>query len=119
MPGMNRPDWLDNIKTIRLHDEEVMIFTTGEDGYYAYLQGGRRLDILRVVSFQPPICDFGDYFSFMFLETPGGFFLLRQHVLENRALSWRVFVEFEAIDQYGMFLDVSNFINSLTKPGEP
>jgi len=96
-------DFFDNIKDIIQLDDEIALFECGENGYYAYLRSGRRLDIQRVFNFQPPIENFDDYFSYMFVQSLQGFFLLRQRMLENRPLNWRVFLEFRAAEPHLLF----------------
>ena len=83
------------VKSWRPRAGEVTHFEPYALGYYALLHGGERLDIIRVETFQPPIDDFGDYFTCMFIETQFSFFILRQRIVENRAQPWTLFLEIE------------------------
>ncbi len=86
-------DFFENLQNAVLRDDEITIFEAGENGYYAYLRLGRRIDIQRAFNFQPPIDNFDDYYSFMFVESLQGFFLFRQRVVENKSEPWHVFLE--------------------------
>ncbi len=85
--------FFDNLQEVISRDEEITIFEAGETGYYAYPRLGRRIDIQRAFNFQPPIDNFDDYYSFMFVESLQGFFLFRQRIVENKGETWRVFLE--------------------------
>ena len=80
-------DFFDNLEDIILRDDEIALFDAGKNGYYAYLLPGDRIDIQHAFSFQPPIENFDDYFSYMFVESLQGFFVFRQRVLENE-MDW-------------------------------
>lgn len=81
------------VKSWRPRAEEVTHFEPYGRGYYALLRNGERLDITRVETFQPPIDDFDDYFTCMFIETQFSFFILRQRIVENRGQPWALFLE--------------------------
>jgi hypothetical protein len=74
-------------------EEEVHLFEAYEHGYFALLQRGPRIDILRIFNFQPEICDFNDYPTYMFIESMQGFFIMRQDVREGRPGPWIVCAE--------------------------
>jgi hypothetical protein len=81
---------------IRGRNEQITHFEAYGLGYYALLQNGQRLDFVRVESFQPPIANFDDYCSYLFVEAPSGFFILRQRIVENKLYPWELRLEIEA-----------------------
>ncbi len=87
-------DFIDNTIDVKWLDDEITLFDIDKNGYYAYLRSGDRLDIMHAFNFQPPIDNPLDFFSFMFVESLQGFFLLRQRILENRPLPWYTYMQF-------------------------
>ena len=98
-----------NLAGARFVGEEVVHFEVYTLGYYAMLLGGARLDIQRAFNIQPPIENTSDYYAFMFVETPGGFYLLRQRVVEGRVRPWEVWLELEAENPHVFFSDAYSF----------
>lgn len=86
-------DFLDNLQNAFYRDEEIMTFEANTTGYYAYTRPGFRFDITHAFNFQPPIDNFDNYFSFMFVESLQGFFIFRQHVFENKEEPWCIYLE--------------------------
>lgn len=106
----------DIVRLLRSHTrlkEDVTHFITYEKGYYAILRGGRRLDIIRTHSFQPPIADFDDYFGYLFVQTHDGFFVLRQRILENRAGPWEAILELEPVETPDFFSRAGQLIEQI------
>ena len=108
-------DFLNNIEDIIIRDDEITLFEAGKNGYYAYLRNGDRIDIMHVFNFQPPIENFDDYYSFMFVESLQGFFVLRQHVIENNPRSWRVYLELKPREACRFFQDAWRLVCSIRK----
>lgn len=77
-------------------DEEVTHFVADENGYYAILRKGERLDFIKVFHMQPPIEDPTEYSAFMFAETIGGFYLFSQKMVKNKAGAWEARIKIEA-----------------------
>jgi len=82
-----------NLSDARTLCLEIVHFEAYPLGYYAILRRGDRIDIKRAFGFQPEIADPSDFHAFMFVETVQGFFVLRQHVVENRPRPWEVWLE--------------------------
>lgn len=91
------------LDSFAVHDDEIYHFEAYDKGYFALLNRGPRLDILRVFNFQPDIADFSDYVVFMFIEALQGFYVLRQPVLEGHVGPWRVCMEMRPKDPNGFF----------------
>lgn len=81
---------------IRGRNEQITHFEAYGQGYYALLQNGQRLDFVRVESFQPPIANFDDYCSYLFVEAQSGFYILRQRIVENIVHPWELHLEIKA-----------------------
>ena len=101
--------FLNNIKKVQFRDEEVIHFEASENGYYAILFRGERLDILHVFLLQPPIEDVDDYVSFMFVEVLQGFFLFRQKVIEGKTQPWDAWLEFKAFEPHSFYNDAYEY----------
>jgi hypothetical protein len=84
------------VAAIRARSEQITHFEAYGQGYYALLQNGQRLDFVRVESFQPPIANFDDYCSYLFVEAQSGFYILRQRIVENKIYPWELHLEIEA-----------------------
>ncbi|MFA6449068.1 MAG: hypothetical protein WCX65_06370 [bacterium] len=82
-----------NLENAFQTEDEITLFDASDKGYYAYLRLGGRLDIIHAFNFQPPIENFDDYYSFMFVESLQGFFVLRQRIIENKERPWHIFLE--------------------------
>jgi hypothetical protein len=91
------------VKSARPRSELVAHFEAYGRGYYALLKTGERLDFVRVESFQPPIEDFNDYFSYMFVQAHSGFYVLRQRIIENKIQPWEMHMEIEAYEPAHFF----------------
>jgi hypothetical protein len=111
-------DFLDNLTDVFLVDEEVALFEASKLGYYAYLRRGGRLDIRQVFTCQPPIDDFNDYFSYMFVESLQGFFLLRHRMLENKPQPWTVFLALKPAEPLLLFRQAYEFSRELRRRHE-
>ena len=93
----------DLVKSFRERSEEITHFEAYAQGYYALFRTGARLDIMRVQVFQPPIRDFDDYFGYMFVQARFGYYILRQHIFENKARPWELYLEIEPRDPVHFF----------------
>ncbi|HXE71090.1 MAG TPA: hypothetical protein VNO81_00390 [Candidatus Nitrosotenuis sp.] len=71
-------------------DEEVTRFLTDSERYVAFTASGMELRITRARAFQPPMEDPDDFPTFMWTETLEGYFLMRQHIVQNHAQGWRL-----------------------------
>lgn len=71
-------------------DEEVVRFVTEPLNYSARTMTGMELRILKAQTFQPPVENPDNFPTFMWIETAEGFFLLRQHLVFNQGLPWRI-----------------------------
>lgn len=94
---------------VELEPEEVIQFVTHELSYIAYTRTGRRLDILKSHSVQPPIEDPENFTTFMWLKALQGYFVLRQHYVEKVSEPWYVIQELKPETDfrfYEEFLDV-------------
>lgn len=87
-----------NVKNARLINEEVTHFVAENNGYYAILRRGERLDITRVFHLQPPIENLEDYRACMFAETAQGFYLFTQRIVENKPQPWEALLRLEAVE---------------------
>lgn len=96
-------DFFDNLTDAVQLEEEIGHFQADSLGYYAYLRRGGRIDIQRVFNFQPPIENFEDYYSFMFVESLQGFFLFRQRMFENKPRPWHVCLELKPTEPHLFF----------------
>jgi hypothetical protein len=99
-------------------EEEIIHFQADGSGYYAYPRRGGRIDILHAFNFQPPIENFDDYYSFMFVESIQGFFLLRQRMLENRPQPWHICLELKPAEPQLFFNQALNLAESLRRRAE-
>ena len=95
----------DNLQDAVPRDEEITIFEADENGYYAYPRRGGRFDIVHAFNFQPPISNFDDYYSFMFVESLQGFFVFRQRIVENKEDQWRVYLELIPRERHCFFAE--------------
>lgn len=96
-------------KVTEIEPDEVIQFVTHEVSYIAYTRMGRRLDILKSTSVQPPIADQQDYDSYLWVKALQGYFVLRQRYVESIAEPWHVISELEPETDfrfYEEFLDV-------------
>jgi hypothetical protein len=103
MENGNRPDFAAMLESFSQLNDDVTHFVVYDKGYYAILRSGRRLDIIRIQSFQPQISDFADYFTYLFVETPDSFLILRQRIIENISDPWEAFLELEPTDPTDFF----------------
>lgn len=85
----------DDILRMTEEREAITHFVAYDKGYYAILDGGGRLDIVRVFNLQPPIENDDDYHAFMFVETFQGFYLLRQRVIAGKPKCWETWLRIE------------------------
>lgn len=95
-------------EVLELEPEEVIQFVTHDLSYIAYTNSGRRLDILKSMSAQPPIQNPEDYYSYMWVKALQGYFILRQHYVESVASPWYVIRELKPETEfhfYEEFLD--------------
>jgi hypothetical protein len=97
--------FFDNLQNAMQRDDEIVLFEASELGYYAYPRLGGRFDIMHAFNFQPPILNYDDYYSFMFVESLHGFFVFRQRVFENKEEPWRVFLELVPREPHCFFSD--------------
>lgn len=100
---------LTEYEVIELEPEEVIQFVTHDLSYIAYTRTGRRLDILKSHSVQPPIADPENFVTFMWLKALQGYFVLRQRYVEKVPEPWYVIQELRPETDfrfYEEFLDV-------------
>lgn len=105
--------YLYKIKHIELIGEEITHFVADENGYYAIMRSGPRLDITAVFSMQPPIDDINDYYSFLFVETLFDFYVFRQRVYENRPREWEVMLRIRPVERTGFFALAQDYWNRI------
>lgn len=63
---------------------------TAQGSYYFLAADGRRGDIIKCRNIQPPIQDYENYETYLWLKTVQGYFLLRQHFVDGGAQEWRI-----------------------------
>ncbi|MFC1474966.1 hypothetical protein ACFLQK_02865 [bacterium] len=95
-----------NLKDVKMLEEEVTHFEVYENGYYVLLRRGDRLDVTRAFNMQPPIENSDDYYSYLFAETQQGFFLMRLRVLGNVAQGWELYLEMTPEEPWRFYSDV-------------
>ncbi|MEW6278344.1 MAG: hypothetical protein AB1758_06975 [Candidatus Eremiobacterota bacterium] len=88
---------------VREMEDEVVQFVTTEAAYIAYTAQGRRLDILKSVSVQPPIREEASYATYMWVRALQGYFLLRQRIEESKPGPWFVIRELVPEQDYLFF----------------
>lgn len=85
--------------------EEVVTFTTEPKRYAAETITGRRVNIVRSRSHQPPILQDGDFKTYLWVEALTGFFLFSQRFQEGRAGPWILEEEFVPENPEHFFFD--------------
>jgi hypothetical protein len=109
---------MDLIRSEDVLDDVVKQFVVDAHGYFAYAASGLTLTIVRALSVQPPIADDQDYYTYLWVESVNGFFLLRQQVLQCAAQSaqeWVVVRRIEPNDTFNFFFEFLDGIEEYVK----
>ena len=91
------------IKEIETIEDEILNFYIDGNIYYAVSKLGIVLNIIHIVSIQPKINDFNDYFTYLWIEALEGFFILRQRIKEKIAEPWVIEKKIIPKNNYNFF----------------
>ncbi len=105
----------------------MLSFIAAEGAYYFLVSDGRRGDIAKCRTLQPPIHDQENFRTYLWVQAVQGYFLLCQHFLEGKAGEWRLVSEIEieegtmyAFDEIGdLLLEQLQEVNLEPPTGEP
>ncbi len=96
---------------IKYIQEEVKEFVTDKYAYYGVTISGFLFNIIKCKTLQPPIENPDDYYTYMWTQCEGGYFLLRQRFIEGVSLSW--FLEVQVIPytpSHTYFMEMADFL---------
>jgi hypothetical protein len=98
----------------------ILTFVVDANLYYFVASDGRRGDIVRCRTLQPPVVDENDYFYYLWAETIQGYFVLRQQFLEGQAQDWLLRAEVE-VEERGpwVFDEMSGWLQEMIESGDP
>lgn len=78
---------------IQLRKGEVLEFVTTQESYTIHVKPNLRLDVARCSQFRVDADSPTSFWSYLWLQSVQGFFVLRQATLEGRTLGWEMVYE--------------------------
>lgn len=91
------------IKEEILLEEEIIDFYIENGVYFAVSVKGKNYYIKKIVTIQPEILDENDFFTYLWMETLEGFFLLRQRIKNGKPQKWVIEKEVVPFEYFNFF----------------
>lgn len=84
-------------------EEEIIDFYIEDGVYFAVSTSGRIFHIRKIVGIQPEIINEEEFFTYLWMETIEGFFLLRQQIKEGKVSKWTIEKEIIPFEYFNFF----------------